>query len=204
MNPVHVTILYYSSTGTNYKMAKAAEEAAKQQGAEVRIVRAAESAPEEAISANPAWKTHMEETASVPVASLDDLTWADAVIISTPTRFGNVAAQMKQFLDTTGSLWAKGKLENKIATAMTSASNSHGGQEATLLALYTSMFHWGAIVVAPGYTDEAIRAAGGNPYGTSATVNDDGSFDPKVLMAAKHQAKRAITIAKALKKGLGA
>ena len=86
-------------------------------------------------------------------ASLDDLEWADALIFSMPSRFGNLPSQMKQFLDTTGGLWAEGKLVNKVVSAMASAQNPNGGQEQTILNLYTTMYHWGAIVVAPGYTD---------------------------------------------------
>ena len=198
-----LTILYYSSTGTNYKMAAAAGEAAGEAGADVRIVRAAELAPEAAIASNPAWKAHLEATAEVPDASLDDIAWADAVIISTPTRFGNVASQLKQFLDTTGALWAQGKLTNKVVSAMTSASNAHGGQEATVLSLYTSMYHWGAIVVAPGYTDPSVMEAG-DPYGTSPTVDLSGHFDAKGLEAVKHQTRRVVAVADALKRGWNA
>ncbi|WP_068612525.1 NAD(P)H:quinone oxidoreductase [Paenibacillus tuaregi] len=203
MSKVKLTILYYSSTGTNYRMARAAEEAAKEAGAEVRLIRAAELAPAAAIESNPVWNSHLKETAEVPIATLDDIGWADAVIISTPTRFGNVAAQLKQFLDTTGALWAKGKLENKVVSAMTSASNVHGGQEATILSLYTSLYHWGAIVVAPGYTDSSVVLAGGNPYGTSLTTDMSGNFDVNGLSAVKHQARRVIFVAEALQKGWG-
>ncbi|MBX6395682.1 MAG: NAD(P)H:quinone oxidoreductase [Alicyclobacillaceae bacterium] len=199
MADVKVAIIYYSSTGTNYKLALAAEEGAKEAGAEVRVRRVQELAPEEAIASNPAWKAHLEETKHVPVATLDDLDWADAYVFCTPTRFGNVSSQMKQFLDTTGPLWAQGKLANKVVTAMTSASNPNGGQEATILSLYTTMYHWGAIVVAPGYTDPVIFASGGNPYGTSATVNDNVSLNETTLAAAKYQAKRVVEIAKKLK-----
>lgn len=199
MADVKVAIIYYSSTGTNYKLALAAEEGAKEAGAEVRVRRVQELAPEEAIASNPAWKAHLEETKHVPVATLDDLDWADAYVFCTPTRFGNVSSQMKQFLDTTGPLWAQGKLANKVVTAMTSASNPNGGHEATILSLYTTMYHWGAIVVAPGYTDPVIFASGGNPYGTSATVNDNVSLNETTLAAAKYQAKRVVEIAKKLK-----
>lgn len=201
MSNVKLAIIYYSSTGTNYKLAKAAEEAAKELGAEVRVRRVQELAPESAIASNPAWKAHYEATKDVPVASLDDLDWADAFIFSVPTRFGNIPSQMKQFLDTAGGLWFQGKLTNKVASAMTSAQNPHGGQEATILSLYTTMYHWGAIVVAPGYTDPVIFTTGGNPYGTSVTVAQDGSFDEKVLEAAKAQAKRVVTVAEWVKKG---
>lgn len=201
-NDVKLAIIYYSSTGTNYKLAKAAEEAAKETGAEVKLVKVPELAPEEAINGNPAWKAHMEETKDVPTASLDDLVWADAYIFSVPTRYGTVPSQMKQFLDTTGGLWSEGKLANKVVSAMTSASNPHGGQEQTILNLYTTMFHWGAIVAAPGYTDDSIFAAGGNPYGTSVTADQEGNWKEDVTAAVKHQAKRTIQVANAVKKGM--
>ncbi|WP_417897547.1 NAD(P)H:quinone oxidoreductase [Bacillus haimaensis] len=201
-NDVKLAIIYYSSTGTNYKLAKTAEEAAKETGAEVKLVKVPELAPEEAINGNPAWKAHLEETKDVPTASLDDLVWADAYIFSVPTRYGTVPSQMKQFLDTTGGLWSEGKLTNKVVSAMTSASNPHGGQEQTILSLYTTMFHWGAIVAAPGYTDDSIFAAGGNPYGTSVTADQEGKWKEDVTAAVKHQAKRTIQIAGAVKNGM--
>jgi len=198
---VKLAIIYYSSTGTNYKLAKTAEEAALQMNAEVRLRRVRELAPEEAIFSNPAWKAHYEATKDVPVAAPDDLDWADAYIFSVPTRYGNMPSQMKQFIDTTGGLWAQGKLANKVVSAMTSAQNAHGGQEATILSLYTTMFHWGAIIVGPGYTDPVIFESGGNPYGTSVTVAQDGSIDAKVLEAAKHQTRRVLTVAEWIRKG---
>jgi NAD(P)H dehydrogenase (quinone) len=111
---------------------------------------------------------------------------------------------MKQFLDTTGGLWFNGKLVNKVVSAMTSAQNPHGGQEATILSLYTSMHHWGAIVATPGYTDPVIFGAGGNPYGTSVTVDQNGKMveDFSAVQAAvKHQAKRTVTVAEWVKNG---
>ena len=196
---VKLAIVYYSSTGTNYRLAKMAEEGAKEVGATVKVLKVPELAPKEAIESNPAWKAHIEETKEVPIVTLDDLEWADAIIFSVPTRFGNMAAQMKQFLDTTGGLWSKGKLANKAVSAMTSAANPNGGQEATILSLYTSMYHWGAIVVAPGYTDNSVYAAGGNPYGTSVTQGEDGNIKEDVKEAVKHQAKRTVEIAKRLR-----
>jgi NAD(P)H dehydrogenase (quinone) len=160
-----------------------------------------ELAPEEAIASNPGWKAHHEATRDVPTATADDIAWADAIIFSTPTRFGNVASQMKQFLDTLGGLWAQGKTVNKVVSAMTSAQNPHGGQEATILSLYTTMYHWGAIVVAPGYTDQALFAAGGNPYGTSATATEDGSVPQNTITAVKIQAKRVVSVAQWIKAG---
>lgn len=195
MANVKLAIIYYSSTGTNYQMARWAEEAAKEAGAEVRVVKAAELAPMEALEANPAWKAHAEETKDVPEASSDDIEWADAILFSVPTRFGNLPSQMKQFIDTQGGLWGAGKTVNKVVSAMSSAGNPHGGQEATILSLYTAMAHWGAIIVPPGYTDDALYGAGGNPYGTSVTQGQDGSMVEDVQAAVKHQAKRTIDIA---------
>src|SRR5690606_32600831 len=129
----------YSMTGSNYQLARWAEEAANEAGAEVRVLKVQELAPESAIERNPVWKAHVEATKDVPVASSEDLDWADAIIISSPTRFGNVASQIKQFMDLQGGLWAQGKLMNKVVSAMSSAQNPHGGQEATIHAIYTSM-----------------------------------------------------------------
>ncbi|MBE3562653.1 MAG: NAD(P)H:quinone oxidoreductase [Hydrogenibacillus schlegelii] len=199
---MRVAVIYYSATGTNYRLAQAAARAAEAAGAEVRLRKVAELAPPEAIEQNPAWKRHVEATRDVPEARPDDLVWADVIVFSAPSRFGNVPSQLKQFLDTTGPLWAKGALVDKVVTAMTSAQNPHGGQEATLLSLYTTAYHWGAIVVPPGYTDPAVFAAGGNPYGTSATVPEpDTPLPETVVRAAEHQVRRAIDIARRLKAG---
>jgi NAD(P)H dehydrogenase (quinone) len=200
MTNVKLAVVYYSSTGTNYKLAKWAEEGAKEAGAEVKVLKVPETAPQAAIDSNPAWKAHVDETSNVPEVSLDDLEWADAIIFSVPTRFGNVPGQVKQFLDTTGGLWFHGKLANKAVSAMTSAQNAHGGQEATILALYTTMYHWGSIVVAPGYTDPVTFGAGGNPYGTSVSVDQSGNMIEDVQAAVKHQAKRTATVAEWIKK----
>jgi NAD(P)H dehydrogenase (quinone) len=202
MSKVNVAIIYYSSTGTNYKLAQWAAEGAKEVGAEVKILKVPELAPQSAIESNPAWKAHVDATKDVPTVTLDDLVWADAIIFSMPTRFGNIPSQMKQFLDTTGGLWFEGKLANKVVSAMASASNPHGGQEQTILSLYTTMFHWGAIIAAPGYTDPSTFAAGGNPYGTSVTVDQKCNMIEDVEQAVKHQAKRTVTVAQWVKKGL--
>ncbi|WP_044747128.1 NAD(P)H:quinone oxidoreductase [Bacillus alveayuensis] len=202
MANVKLAVIYYSSTGTNYKLAKWAEEGAKEAGAEVKVLKVEELAPETAIESNPAWKAHVEATKDVPTATLDDLEWADAIIFSVPTRFGNVPSQLKQFLDTTGGLWAQGKLTNKVVSAMSSAGNSHGGQEQTILSLYTTMMHWGAIIAAPGYTDQSAFVSGGNPYGTSVTVDQEGNMVEDVEAAVKHQAKRTVQVAEWVKKGM--
>ncbi|HPQ11092.1 MAG TPA: NAD(P)H:quinone oxidoreductase [Bacillota bacterium] len=201
MEKVKLAVIYYSSTGTNYQLATWAAEAAEEAGAEVRVLKVPELAPEAAINSNPAWKAHYDATKDVPVASSSDLEWADAYIFSVPTRFGNLASQMKQFLDIQGGLWAEGKLMNKVVSAMSSAQNPHGGQEATILSLYTTMAHWGAIIVPPGYTNPVIFKAGGNPYGTSVTQGQDGKMIEDVKDAVYHQAKRTVEVASWVKKG---
>ena len=201
MSNVKTAIIYYSSGGTNYQLAQWAEEGAKEAGAEVKILKVEELAPKSIIEGNDVWKSTIEATKDVPVATGDDIEWADAIIFSVPTRFGNMPSQMKQFLDIQGGLWATGKTVNKVVSAMTSAQNPHGGQEATLLSLYTSMMHWGAIIATPGYTDPVIFGSGGNPYGTSVTVDQDGKMIEDVQATVKHQAKRTITVAQWVKNG---
>ncbi|MES9683049.1 NAD(P)H:quinone oxidoreductase [Gottfriedia acidiceleris] len=200
MTNVKLAVIYYSMGGTNYQLSKWAEEGAKEAGAEVRVLKVSELAPQSVIDLNENWKAFIESTKEVTEVTLNDLEWADAIIFSVPTRFGNMPAQMKQFLDTTGGLWFNGKLVNKVVSAMTSAQNPHGGQEATILSLYTTMYHWGAIVAAPGYTDPVTFGAGGNPYGTSVTVGQDGKMIEDVEAAVKHQAKRTVTVAEWVKK----
>lgn len=200
MDKVKLAVIYYSSTGTNYQMARWAEEGAIEAGADVRVLKVQELAPDAAIDSNPAWRKHVDETKNVPTATSEDLEWADAIIFSSPTRYGNVASQMKQFMDMQGRLSSQGKLTNKVVSAMSSAGNPHGGQEATIHAIYTTMMHWGAIIVPPGYTDDSVYVAGGNPYGTSVTYGEDGNMVEEVEDAVKHQAKRTVEVATWIKK----
>lgn len=202
MEKVKLGIIYYSTRGTNYQLAKWAEEAAVEMGAEVRVLRVEELAPQVAIDSDPRWKAHIGSAIDVPIASEEDLEWADGYIFSMPTRFGNVPSQMKQFLDTKGAIWSQGKLNNKVVSAMVSAGNAHGGQEATIMNFYTTMMHWGAIIVPPGYTNDSIYKAGGNPYGTSVTVDKDFNMIEDVEEAVKHQARRTLMVTKAIKDGI--
>lgn len=194
---VKVAVIYYSATGNVYKLAQAIEEGAKEAGAEVRLRKVHELAPEEAIKSNQGWYDHALMTEDVPEAQLDDLEWADAYIFGTPTRFGNVSAQLKQFIDTAGGLWFQGKLADKVVGGFTSASNAHGGQESTLLSMYNVFMHWGSIIVPNGYTDQSIFAAGGNPYGTSSTGTDEGPTEEE-LAVARYQGRRIAEKAQAL------
>lgn len=200
--PVKATIIYYSATGTVHALAQAAAEGAEKAGARVRLRKVAELAPPEAISVNPAWGQHLRDTADVAEASLDDLAWADAVLFGTPSRFGNPASQLRAFMDTTGGLWAEGKLADKVYSAFTASNTAHGGQEATILALGNVFYHWGGIIVPPGYTDP-IQFKSGNPYGTSHVAGDGPPTDV-ALEAARYQARRAVDTAASLKIGRAA
>jgi NAD(P)H dehydrogenase (quinone) len=199
---VKVAVVYYSATGITYQMAQSAVEAAGEAGAEVRLRKVRELAPDEAIRSNSGWQAHHLQTQDVMEAQLDDLAWADVVIFGSPTRYGMVAAQLKQFIDTTGPLWAQGALADKVYSAFCSTATSHGGQESTLLALFNVFYHWGGVVVAPGYTDPSQFVAG-NPYGASHTSNN-GEIAPDhiALAATALTAKRAIRISAALKRGM--
>src|SRR5215831_5413720 len=200
MRMTKVAVIYYSATGNVHALAEAVAEGAAEGGARVRLRRVAELAPVEAIDSNPAWWAHVDATADIQVATNDDLLWADGLAFGSPTRFGNVSAQLKQFLDRTGPLWFAGELTNKVATGFTSASNMHGGNESTLLALYNTFHHWGAIVVTPGYTDQSITLAGGNPYGT-AHASLGGPPGSEVLAAARYQGRRLAAIAELIASG---
>jgi NAD(P)H dehydrogenase (quinone) len=185
-----IAVIYYSATGNAFKVAQAVEEGARSAGAEVRLRKVRELAPAEVIASNKGWEAHVVATQHVPEATLDDVEWADGFAFGTPTRFGAMSAQLKQFLDTTGRLWMQGKLADKAATAFVGASYPHGGQETTLMTIYNMMYHWGAIIVPPGYTDPSIAKAGGNPYGTSYTDPRGGTLPDEVLAAARYQGVR--------------
>ncbi|MCZ2525962.1 NAD(P)H:quinone oxidoreductase [Streptomyces sp. NPDC059506] len=202
--PTKVAVVYYSSTGTIAEVAREIAQYAEKAGAEVRLLKAAELAPQAAIDSNPAWAANAAATADVPHATPADIEWADAVVFGSPTRFGNIASQLKQFIDTLGGLWAQGKLADKVYSGFTSSATTHGGQESTLLALYNSFHHFGGIVVAPGYTDPA-KFADGNPYGTShVDAQGNNPVDDTTRAAARVQAERVVKIASALKAGLAA
>jgi NAD(P)H dehydrogenase (quinone) len=192
---VKVAVIYYSATGTVHALARAVAEGAVSARAEVRLRRVAELAPDSAIDQNPLWRRHADAAASIAQASVADLEWADAFAFGTPTRFGAPAAQLKQFIDQAGGLWREGRLADKPVTAFTSAFNRHGGSEATILSLGNVFYHWGALIVPPGYTDPAVSAAGGNPYGTSFVTGPTGEApDAAALDAARYQGRRLAQI----------
>jgi NAD(P)H dehydrogenase (quinone) len=199
---VKVSVVYYSATGTITELARTMADEAEKAGAEVRLRRVAETAPDAAIDAIPPWRANLEATQDIPEAAADDVVWADAVVLGTPTRFGNVSAQLKQFLDVLGPNWQKGQLKDKVYSGFTASGTLHGGQESTLLALYNTIHHFGGILVPPGYTDPS-KFADGNPYGTSH-VNSQGKnpVDDVARTAAAVQAKRVVKAAGALRGAL--
>lgn len=195
--PTTIAVIYYSATGNVHRLAESVAEGATAAGAEVRLRTVAELAPDAAIASNPRWAAHAAATRDVPEARLDDLAWADGLVFGTPTRFGNVAAQLRQFLDTTGGLWAQGVLADKAVSGFTSSGTLHGGQESTLLSMYQVFMHWGAVIVPMGYTDPTVDAAGGNPYGVSSLDTQTGP-DNAALAAARYQGARVTAMAHAL------
>ncbi|MGY5051265.1 NAD(P)H:quinone oxidoreductase [Streptomyces sp. 900105755] len=197
--PVKLAIVYYSSTGTITEIAKELHDAGIMAGAEVRLLKARELAPQAAIDSNPAWAANQAATASIPEATPADIDWADAVIFGTPTRFGNVSSQLKQFIDTLGGLWADGKLVDKVYSGFVSTATAHAGHESTLLSLYNSVHHFGGIIVTPGFTDPA-KFVDGNPYGTShADGQGTNPVDDTARTAARIQVERVIKTAAKLK-----
>ncbi|PFG62292.1 NAD(P)H dehydrogenase (quinone) [Thioclava sp. ES.031] len=184
-----IAIVFYSTYGTNHAVALAAAEAAEAAGAEVRLRRIPETAPKAVVEGQDAWKNQLEKMSDIPEVTADDMEWAEGYFFSGPTRYGVSASQMRAFIDTLGGLWGAGKLANKTFTATTSAQNAHGGQEATILGLYTTAMHWGCVIVPPGYTDEAIFNAGGNPYGFSTNA---GGVTEAGKAAIAYQAKRLV------------
>ncbi len=183
-----VAIIYYSATGTTFKLAQAIEAGAKEAGADVRVLKVRELAPEEAIASNEGWSKDL------PEATLADLEWADAIILGSPTRYGLPAAQLKQFLDSTGPLWGAGKLLNKIGSSFCTVATNHGGHESTILAINNTFYSWGSLIVAPSYGDP-IQFQTGNPYGSSFT-SQNGTVPPDEvsLASARFQGKRVAEV----------
>ncbi|WP_288582291.1 NAD(P)H:quinone oxidoreductase [uncultured Methylobacterium sp.] len=191
-----VLVLYYSTYGHIEQMAQAVAEGAREAGAEVAVKRVPELVPEEV-----ARNAHFKLDQAAPIATVDELPGYDAIIIGTPTRFGNMAAQMKNFIDQTGGLWAKGALIGKVGSVFTSTASQHGGQESTILSVHTVLLHQGMVVVGLPYsfqgqlgTDEVM---GNSPYGASTIAGGDGSRQPSAveLEGARFQGRHVAGIA---------
>ena len=200
MPDVRVLIAFYSRTGVTEALAKGIAEGAAKEGAEVRLRRAREFVGPEVMAQAQGWKESAETmNARYPAPTADDAAWADAIILGTPTRFGNAAAELKAYIDSLGGLWVQGKLNGKAGAAFCSTSTPHGGNEATILSLYAPLAHLGLIIVPTGYADPAMFKAG-TPYGASS-VSANQALPPTAddLEIARYEGRRVTLVARALK-----
>ncbi len=191
-----VLVLYYSSYGHIEQMAQAAAEGVREAGAEAVVKRVPELVPEEV-----AKKSGFKLDQAAPVATVEELPAYDAIILGVPTRFGNMPAQMKNFLDQTGGLWAQGKLVGKVGSVFTSTATQHGGQESTILSTHTVLLHQGMVIVGLPYAFQGQmrldEITGGSPYGASTIAAGDGSRQPSEneLAGARFQGRHVAGIA---------
>jgi NAD(P)H dehydrogenase (quinone) len=196
-----VLIVFYSTYGHIFKMAEAVAEGVKEvAGAEVKILRVPETLPEEVLGKMGAVDAQ-KAFSHVPVCTVDELAEADAIIFGTPTRFGNMCGQMRQFLDATGQLWAKGSLVGKVGSVFASSATQHGGQESTILTFHVTLLHQGFVIVGLPYAFQGQmridEVTGGSPYGATTIAGGDGSRMPSEneLEAARFQGKHVASIA---------
>ncbi len=199
-----VKIVFYSMYGHIYQMAEAvAEGVGEVDGAEVELLQVPELCSEEVLEQAGAKKAR-ETFAHIPVAGVNDLLGADAIIIGTPSRYGNMCAQMRNFLDQTGSLWAEGALVGKVGSVFTSSATQHGGQETTIISTHITLLHLGMVIVGLPYAETRqtimTEISGGSPYGASTITGGDGSRLPSgnELAMARYQGRHVATIAKKL------
>ncbi|MDZ4230583.1 MAG: NAD(P)H:quinone oxidoreductase [Dehalococcoidales bacterium] len=199
-----IKIVFYSMYGHIYRMAEAVAEGAREvDGAEVEILQVPELVPEEVLEESGA-KQARAAFVHIPVAKVDDLADADAIIFGAPTRFGNMCAQMRNFLDQTGILWAQNALVGKVGSVFTSSATQHGGQETTITSFHTTLLHLGMIIVGLPYSESRQTTlneiTGGSPYGASTIAGGDGSRLPSEneLAMARFQGRHVATIARKL------
>jgi NAD(P)H dehydrogenase (quinone) len=201
---VKVKVVFYSMYGHIYRLAEAVAEGAREvPGTEVELLQVPELVPEDVLERSGAKKAR-EAFAHIPVAKPDDLTDADAVIFGIPARFGNMCSQMRNFLDQTGGLWARGALVGKVGSAFASTNCQHGGQEATLISSLITLLHHGMVIVGLPYTEmrqcTMDEITGGSPYGVTTVVGQENSRMPSEneLVMARFQGRHVATIAKKL------
>ena len=207
---VDVQVIFYSMYGHVHAMAEAIAEGARQvQGAEVSLWQVPELVPTEVLEKSGA-RAAREAFKQVPVAKPDQMADADAIIFGTPTRFGNMCAQMRNFLDQTGGLWVKGGLVGKVGSVFTSTASQHGGQETTLTSFHTTLLHHGMVIVGVPYAEQGLtfmdEVSGGTPYGASTLAGSDGKRQPSKneLQIARYQGRHVAEIARRLKLGAAA
>jgi NAD(P)H dehydrogenase (quinone) len=200
-----ILIVYYSTYGHVHKMAEAVAEGVREiDGAEAVMRRVPETLPEDVLQKMGAVEAQ-KSMSHVTIGTVDELASADAIIFGTPTRFGNMCGQMRQFLDATGQLWAKGALVGKVGSVFTSSATQHGGQESTILSFHITLLHHGFVVVGLPYTFQGQtridEITGGSPYGASTIAGGSGERMPSSneLDAARFQGKHVATIASKLK-----
>ncbi len=197
-----IMVLYYSLYGNNFKMAKAVCKGIEDENAEAFLRTVPELMPKELIDKDPNIKKSKELQKSVPIANVKELENIDGLILGSPTRFGNMCAQMRNFWDRTGSLWVKGSLIDKPAGVFSSSASMHGGQETTLISMMFTLFHHGAIILGVPYSVKELAETknGGTPYGPTAVVgqNSDKSPTESDLIIAKALGKRIANTAKKL------
>ena len=205
-----VHVIFYSMYGHIYRMAEAVAEGARQvPGTEVTLMQTPELVPDAALERSGA-KAARQKFAHIPLAKVEHLPEADAIIFGTPTRFGNMCAQMRNFLDQTGGLWVKGALVGKVGSVFASTGTQHGGQETTITSFHTTLFHLGMIVVGVPYTCQGLvnmnEITGGTPYGATTLAGSDGSRQPSEneLAIAHFQGKHVAEITSKLVRGANA
>jgi len=201
---MRVLIVYYSLYGHVYRLSEAVAEGAKKvDNVEADLRRVPETLPREVLEKMGAVEAQKQQ-AGVPVCTVDELADAEAIIFGTPTRFGNMCGQMRQFLDATGQLWSHGALVGKVGSVITSSNTQHGGQESTILSFHNTLFHHGMIVVGLPYSFQGQTAmdeiTGCSPYGASTIAGADGSRFPSdnELEGARYQGEHVAKIAKKL------
>ncbi len=192
-------IVFYSRSGSTETLANVAAQAAGAEGATVRLRRVREVVDEETMAKSDGWLENAQrQNALYEAATVEDAEWADAILFGTPCYFGVMATELKAYLDRLGPQWKHGALAGKVGGAFATASWPHGGTEIVTLSLYVPMAHLGMVIVPTGYTDEAMLEAG-SPYGASAIVGSENRHPrPEDMDAARHQARRTVSIAGAL------
>ena len=198
---IKIQVIFYSMYGHVYRMAEAVAEGAKQVlGAEVSLYQVPELTPDDVLEKHGA-KAARTTFAKVPVATVDQLAEAHAIIFGTPTRFGNMSAQMRHFLDQTGRLWLSGSLIGKVGSVFASTGTQHGGQETTITSFHTTLLHHGMVLVGVPYSESGLvhmaEISGGTPYGATTLAGPDGSRHPSAneLKVARFQGKHVAEIA---------
>ena len=202
--PTKIQVIFYSMYGHIFKMAEAVAAGAREvDGAQVDIYQVAELVPESTLERMGA-KAARQVFAHIPLAKVEQLPVADAILFGTPTRFGNMCAQMRNYLDQTGQLWLKGSLIGKVGSVFTSTATQHGGQETTVTSFHTTLLHQGMVIVGVPYSEQGLlnmqEITGGSPYGAGTLAGGDGSRQPSEneLAIARFQGKHVAQIAKKL------